>query len=137
MPYNQIRSWMSQRLFFPCTLTLSQTLTTLYLSNNRLGNQGIQHLANALVRTLVTVDLQGNQIGDLGAQYLAHALPQNKVLPRISAFSILRFTTDTDSTVSTEQSDRSPRCTTPRQCSQQKQGTLCPMTQKRSPMHFK
>jgi len=76
----------------------TQTLTTLEISTNFIGDQGIQHLANALkqnnvtlslifslycslpsfIQTLTIFSLNYNKISDQGAQYLADALQQNK-----------------------------------------------------------
>jgi hypothetical protein len=74
-----------------------QTLTTLQLLANKIGDQGAQHLANALrqnkvtllsfiltfahsfLQTLTTLDLPLNDIHDLGVQHLADALQENKV----------------------------------------------------------
>jgi hypothetical protein len=79
----------------------TQTLTTLYLSINQIGQKGVQHLADALeqnkvtlipphssyqsfltrhfTQTLTALYLSNNQIGDQGAQHLADVLKQNKV----------------------------------------------------------
>ncbi|CAF1667628.1 unnamed protein product, partial [Adineta ricciae] len=59
-----------------------QTLTALYLSGNRIGDEGAQHIANALRTntTLTTLDLSGNEIGDEGAQHIADALRTNTTL---------------------------------------------------------
>ncbi|CAF3923814.1 unnamed protein product [Adineta steineri] len=59
-----------------------QTVTTLELGGNEIGNQGAQHLANALEgnKTLTTIYLGGNKIGDQGVQHLGHSLEINKTL---------------------------------------------------------
>ena len=79
--------------------SLSQTLTRLDLSWNKIGAQGAQHLANALQINKVTTLLllidptfahpyhrhsphlisPGIKLGDEGAQHLANALQINKV----------------------------------------------------------
>jgi Ran GTPase-activating protein (RanGAP) involved in mRNA processing and transport len=79
----------------------TQTLTTLNLWNNGIGDQGAKYLSNALkqntvgqnlillslsdptifdfIQTLTKLDLARNQIKDQGAQYLSEALLNNKV----------------------------------------------------------
>jgi Ran GTPase-activating protein (RanGAP) involved in mRNA processing and transport len=78
----------------------TQTLTTLDLSDNEIGADGAQHLADALrnntvtvilhssisymhlyfcTQTLTTLDLSDNEIGADGAQHLADALRNNTV----------------------------------------------------------
>ncbi|KAF9386232.1 hypothetical protein CPB97_003913 [Podila verticillata] len=53
-------------------LKTNSTLTTLDLSGNSIGNNGVQALAEALKTnsTLATLELQNNSIGDTGAQLL-------------------------------------------------------------------
>ncbi|CAF1456464.1 unnamed protein product [Adineta steineri] len=62
---------------------LDQTLTTLDLQNNQVGDEGAQDLANALQinKTLTILDLGCNQIGAKGVKHLADALQINKVTP--------------------------------------------------------
>jgi Ran GTPase-activating protein (RanGAP) involved in mRNA processing and transport len=83
-----------------CIYFFIQTLTTLCLRENQIGDKGAQHLAIALqqnkvtwvrlcffvftihslfAQTLIVLNLGWNQIGDEGAQHLANALQQNKV----------------------------------------------------------
>ena len=80
------------------TDTIRQTLTTLYLSNNQIGSQGVQHIANALQtnkvntslvniyiliqpshQTLMELHLSNNLIDGQGSQYIINALETNKV----------------------------------------------------------
>jgi len=78
-----------------------QTLTSLNLSSNQIGDEGAHHLSIALmsnmvrkvsfsldtnliyfifdIQTITTLDLTGNQIGNQGAKCLSHALQSNKV----------------------------------------------------------
>ncbi|CAF1079547.1 unnamed protein product [Rotaria sordida] len=58
-----------------------KTITTLCLSWNVIGNEGLQYLANIfkINTTLTTLKLQGNHIDAQGAQYLADILQNNKV----------------------------------------------------------
>ncbi|CAF3740535.1 unnamed protein product [Adineta steineri] len=66
-----------------------QTLSTLNLGMNKIGDLGAQYLANALQqnKTLTTLIILASQIGDLGAEYLANALKQNKTLTTIDLHS--------------------------------------------------
>jgi len=77
----------------------TQTLTTLNLWDNGIGDQGAKYLSNALkqntvgqnlillshptifdfIQTLTKLDLARNQIKDQGAQYLSEALLNNTV----------------------------------------------------------
>jgi hypothetical protein len=90
-------------LFHPTVFDFIQTLTTLYLSRNQIGDQGAKHLSDALlhntvrqknfffslplshptvfdfIQTLTTLDLRSNQIGDQGAKHLSDALLHNTV----------------------------------------------------------
>ncbi|CAF1302080.1 unnamed protein product [Rotaria sp. Silwood1] len=67
-----------------------KTLTTLYIAENQIGDQGAQYLANALQinRTLTILYVAQNQIGDEGAQHFANALQQNQVTVIDFTFSI-------------------------------------------------
>jgi len=79
---------------------LSQTLTTLFLRGNLIGDVGAQAIGQALQRnqvreifsffvltnrlfylsqTLTTLNLDENEIGDAGVQAIGHALERNKV----------------------------------------------------------
>ena len=61
-------------------LHFTQTLTTLSLVGNNIGNEGARYLANSLrVNTLKTLHLEDNHISHEGAQYLASALEANAV----------------------------------------------------------
>ncbi|CAF3993437.1 unnamed protein product [Rotaria magnacalcarata] len=63
-------------------LNTKKILTTLNLSVNNIGDEGARHIANALSnnKTLTTLDLHKNQIGAKGAQRVANALDNNKAL---------------------------------------------------------
>ncbi|CAF1393336.1 unnamed protein product [Rotaria sordida] len=71
---------MKEILFIRFCLILT-TITTLCLSWNVIGNEGLQYLANIfkINTTLTTLKLQGNHIDAQGAQYLADILQNNKV----------------------------------------------------------
>jgi hypothetical protein len=58
------------------------TLTTLFLGNNNIGDEGARALAAALDNnaTLTRLDLDGNNIGAEGARALAAALDKNATL---------------------------------------------------------
>jgi hypothetical protein len=77
-----------------------QTLATLSLNNNQIGDKGAKYLGGALenkavrqnqslhfyhihlsyfIQTLSTLILAGNQIGDKGAKYLGRGLQKNTV----------------------------------------------------------
>ncbi len=77
---------------------MKQTLETLFLSNNDIGEKGTQYLGEALqtntvrvkqtllsilcwylIQTLTTLNINNNQIGESGAQYLGAALQTNTV----------------------------------------------------------
>jgi Ran GTPase-activating protein (RanGAP) involved in mRNA processing and transport len=83
-----------------CTHYSLQTLTTIGLVGNQIGNEGAQYLANTLqqnkvaqltslvfsqpfthyfLQILTTLNLSNNRIGAEGAQHLVNALQQNKV----------------------------------------------------------
>jgi uncharacterized membrane protein len=77
----------------------TQTLTTLLRSNNQIGDDGAQHLAEVLrkkkvmteliwsntysfylfTQTIAVLTLHQNRIKDIGVQYLADALRSNEV----------------------------------------------------------
>ncbi|CAM4967524.1 unnamed protein product [Rotaria socialis] len=59
-----------------------ETLKTLYLSYIRIGDSGIQHIANAIQynNTLNKLELLDNNIGHHGARYLTDALIHNTVV---------------------------------------------------------
>ncbi|MCD6035114.1 MAG: family protein 3-like [Rickettsiales bacterium] len=64
-------------------LVLGQkTLTTLHLNDNKVGDEGVKALAEALKtnKTLTTLYLDWNKIGNTGAEALAEALKTNKTL---------------------------------------------------------
>jgi NLR family CARD domain-containing protein 3 len=64
-------------------LNNNQTLETLYLSNNHIGDHGVRLLAETLSNrqnTLKTLVLQQNEITNQGAQYLARMLQANTIL---------------------------------------------------------
>ena len=54
----------------------NKTLTSLNMSNNKIGDVGAIHIANGLKtnRTLLVLNLASNKIGDTGAAALATAL---------------------------------------------------------------
>jgi len=66
-------------------LETNSTLTTLYLSENKFGDKGVEALAKALEKnsTLTTLDLSDCNIGDEGAKALAEALKKNSTLQRL------------------------------------------------------
>jgi uncharacterized membrane protein len=97
---------------------LTQTLTTLDLSWNKVGEEGAQYLANALqsnnvryffvlinyisvyglTQTLVSLDLIHNNISFRGLQYFVEALQINKVVQFLFAsimYSSFLFNIDT------------------------------------------
>ena len=119
----------------------TQTLTTLDLYRSQIGDQGAQHLADALrnntvsiflsysssfhhihffTQTLTRLNLYDNQIGDEGAQHLADALRNSTVtlfLSHSSSFHHIHFFhTDTHHNKSKMQSNRRPRSTTSGRC---------------------
>jgi Ran GTPase-activating protein (RanGAP) involved in mRNA processing and transport len=57
-------------------LAPNSSLTKLFLSDNRIGNEGAKYLADALMKnsTLIKLDLDKNCIGDDGAEALAEVL---------------------------------------------------------------
>ncbi|CAF1349012.1 unnamed protein product [Rotaria magnacalcarata] len=63
-----------------------QTLTTLSLSYNRISDNGIKHLVDAIPNntTLISLNLQKNRIGDMGAQHFREALKLNKTLLKLT-----------------------------------------------------
>ncbi|CAF3971783.1 unnamed protein product, partial [Adineta steineri] len=63
-------------------LETNNTLITLALNDNEIGDLGAQYLANILEQntTLSSLDLSSNEIGDDGIAHLANALKQNKTL---------------------------------------------------------
>ena len=84
-----------------------QTLTYVDLYANEIGDQGAEHLANALqqnkvtrfillfflfnhsftiLQILITLNLEHDKIGDQGAEHLANALQQNKVTQFVLLF---------------------------------------------------
>src|SRR3984957_5455407 len=97
-------------------------------------------------QTLTTLDLRWNQIGEQGAQHLANALHNNTVnhflYSSISLPSAL-FHTDTHHTQPSTQSNRRARGTTSRQCFTQQHGeplslliyliTICTFSHRHSP----
>jgi hypothetical protein len=121
-PYEQTR-WASTNSLDLSSILVCyfvQTLTTLSLWNNEIGDAGAQYLGEALrtntvkenhscwslfilvcyfTQTLTTLNLNGNQIGDGGVQYLGEALRTNRVRDKKSAWSLfyscLLFHTDT------------------------------------------
>lgn len=88
----------------------AQSLITLSLGQNHIGNIGAEHLAQALQhnqviqqlllfsstesfihyfsQTLTTLDINGNQIGDDGAEHLANTLQQNQVVQFLLFFNL-------------------------------------------------
>merc|ERR1719189_2023275 len=63
-------------------LQRNATLTKVDLSNNVIGDEGMQFLSRAFnVNTVVkTLNLNGNKIGDKGAEYCSDSLKQNSSL---------------------------------------------------------
>ncbi|CAF4007292.1 unnamed protein product [Adineta steineri] len=64
----------------------NETLTTVDLSRNEIGDIGAQYLAATLQnhQTLATLDLSHNRIGNKGALYLYDALKENKTLIKLN-----------------------------------------------------
>lgn len=60
---------------------MKQTITMLKLDSNKIADQGVQYIANALQKntTLTTLDLSWNTFGDQGMQYLGNILQNNIV----------------------------------------------------------
>ena len=105
------------------TSILSQTLSTLHLSGDEIGDTGVEHLAAALrvhelsqiffmliiislspsqwSQSLTTLNLSRNQIGAEGAKYRAAALKVNRVRQIFFKLSIhlsVTIVTDTQNT---------------------------------------
>ena len=76
--------------FFTCIkhfLFLLQTIITLNLQLNKIGDVGAQVICKALeTKTLTTLDLHVNNIGNAGAQAIGQALERNQVKYRFSFF---------------------------------------------------
>ena len=84
-----------------------QTLTTLSLGINQIGNEGVQHLVDGLVantvsfvlcifillnyyfpiKAITTLDLTGNRIGVEGIRYLGHALKSIKAITTLNLYA--------------------------------------------------
>ncbi|CAF0751735.1 unnamed protein product [Adineta steineri] len=103
LPVELVYRILDQQSDLTILCSMRNTLTTLNLGWNEIGDQGAQDLANALqinkvttilvsassslhfiihilfTQTLTTLDIAGNQIGAKGAQDLANALQINKV----------------------------------------------------------
>ena len=112
-----------------------QTLTTLDLSSNQIGDQGAQYFAEVLhknsvsqnqslhfyhihhsyfIQALIKLDLRNNGIGDTGAQYIVEGLEKNSVRQNQSfhlSYASFLFYTDTQRTLPPGRSNRSSRCT--------------------------
>ena len=111
-----------------------QTLTRVLLSENQIGDQGAQFIAQALlnntvrqcrplhlfhsrrslfIQTLKELFLHQNQIGDKSAQSIAQALLNNTVRQNLSLHlllpPLLDYRTDTEYTRSLKQSNRISR----------------------------
>ncbi|CAF1650895.1 unnamed protein product, partial [Rotaria magnacalcarata] len=67
----------------------NQTLATLLIAMNDIGDQGAKYLAEALLfnKTLTTMTVACNQIGNEGAQHLAEALKNNQTLTTLELMS--------------------------------------------------
>ena len=99
-------------------LYVIQTLTTLILGNNRIGDAGAQYILNALktnkvnhsiyftiiififlltIQTLSTLDLKHNRIGPAAASNLAQALKDNEVINMALKFFIEKIDFNIDS----------------------------------------
>jgi hypothetical protein len=125
-----------------CIYFFIQTLTTLCLRENQIGDKGAQHLAIALqqnkvtwvrlcffvftihslfTQTLTVLNLGWNQIGNKGAQHLSIFLQQNKVNHLDCAYSYsfihLLFHTDPHHIEPLRKWDRSWGSTIFSQCS--------------------
>lgn len=63
-------------------LAANNTLTTLNISDNRIGDSGARAIAEALQEnhTLTTLDISGSDIGDAGARAIAEVLRKNHTL---------------------------------------------------------
>ncbi|KAH7054921.1 hypothetical protein BKA57DRAFT_434545 [Linnemannia elongata] len=72
----------SERYKVISNIMANSTLTTLYLYNNSIGDNGAQALSEALKTnsTLTTLDLYKSLIGDNGAQALSEALKTNSTV---------------------------------------------------------
>ncbi|CAF4127880.1 unnamed protein product, partial [Adineta steineri] len=68
----------------------NKIFTQLYLGQNRPGDKGAQHIANALRNnttiTILYLDQNQTKIGDKGAHYLADALRHNTALQMLSLY---------------------------------------------------
>lgn len=76
-------------------------------------------VAYYLIQTLITLDLYENQIGDIGVKYLSEALKTNMVREKLSSsltYSYLLFHTDTHYTQSLRKSNRRTRSTISGRC---------------------
>ncbi|CAM4774913.1 unnamed protein product [Rotaria magnacalcarata] len=66
-------------------LITNQTLSRLDLGHNRITHIGVQHIADALAKNqmLAILGLGGNEITDTGAQHITEALTKNQTLSRL------------------------------------------------------
>ena len=119
---NQVSRRLSS-LFYSPHFHASQTLTTLELIDNSIGDEGAQHLGDTLKsnhvsrrvsvlfysphfhasQTLTTLNLEWNSIGDDGVQHLGTALKNNQVSRQLSLsvlLSAILIITDTHYTQS-------------------------------------
>ncbi|CAF1579343.1 unnamed protein product [Adineta ricciae] len=74
--------------YLSSVLRQNTTLSLLFLPNNKIGDKGVQYLSDVLRQntTLIELDLGGNQIGDKGAQYISDVLRQNTTLTKLLLF---------------------------------------------------
>ncbi|CAF1568788.1 unnamed protein product [Adineta ricciae] len=70
------------------SLKNNKTITRISLSDNQIGDQGAQRLADFIKNNTSLTDLwlDNNRIGDQGAQYLLNALANNKTLTTLKLY---------------------------------------------------
>ncbi|KAJ3423717.1 leucine rich repeat family protein [Anaeramoeba flamelloides] len=69
-------------------LKVNQTLIQLNLSENQIGNEGMDSLSHALIlnQTLISLDLSGYLFGSKGIKSLSHALKYNQTLTKLDLY---------------------------------------------------
>jgi hypothetical protein len=67
------------------SLKLNSSLTTLYISWNKMGDEGIKYLSESLKSnsSLTKLDLDNNKIGKEGIKYLSESLKSNSTLTKL------------------------------------------------------